>query len=357
MQPPERRSLHGVCLWLLLALSGGTDVENVCEKGFYQEDPIVFGCQGGKGRQSMILTSRAAAQGQFSWEVPKDTADLSVEVLFEPLKSLHGSAKLSAKCADTGEVILGETQSLLNESAKLVTAHGAQWSWSGNATHRSGSFSLWLRVHGPLHCDLGFRVENDLESNLAADVRYSWSHIKPCPKQLKGCEECPKDKCHPDDVAVCDGSRYWECLPKEALLKRTSTTEGETTHSTTTSTTPQPSLDELMEDPHFQQLLQQEEELHQPEMATGPLPTSHPAVTLRKGWKLQPSRSPVVAPMGQDGVHWQTWGIGFIACVLLLASCVCCCSAEPSQQVRGQVGTAIQGQRTPYYPIEADPGV
>eukprot|EP00913_Durusdinium_trenchii_P004658 g4324.t1 len=191
MQPPERRSLHGVCLWLLLALSGGTDVENVCEKGFYQEDcdyrpvmdksevahgrivhrqdPIVFGCQGGKGRQSMILTSRAAAQGQFSWEVPKDTADLSVEVLFEPLKSLHGSAKLSAKCADTGEVILGETQSLLNESAKLVTAHGAQWSWSGNATHRSGSFSLWLRVHGPLHCDLGFRVENDLESNLAAD--------------------------------------------------------------------------------------------------------------------------------------------------------------------------------------------
>ncbi|CAK9090983.1 unnamed protein product [Durusdinium trenchii] len=213
MQPPERRSLHGVCLWLLLALSGGTDVENVCEKGFYQEDPIVFGCQGGKGRQSMILTSRAAAQGQFSWEVPKDTADLSVEVLFEPLKSLHGSAKLSAKCADTGEVILGETQSLLNESAKLVTAHGAQWSWSGNATHRSGSFSLWLRVHGPLHCDLGFRVENDLESNLAADVRYSWSHIKPCPKQLKGCEECPKDKCHPDDVAVCDGSRYWECQP------------------------------------------------------------------------------------------------------------------------------------------------
>lgn len=25
----------------------------------------------------------------------------------------------------------------------------------------------WLRVHGPLHCDLGFRVENDLVGGLA----------------------------------------------------------------------------------------------------------------------------------------------------------------------------------------------
>lgn len=48
----------------------------------------------------MILSSEGPGHfGHFGWEVPKDTVDLSIEVLCEPLKSLHGSAELSAKCA------------------------------------------------------------------------------------------------------------------------------------------------------------------------------------------------------------------------------------------------------------------
>eukprot|EP00434_Breviolum_minutum_P027475 symbB.v1.2.024292.t1/scaffold2288.1/size83326/10 len=34
---------------------------------------------------------------------------------------------------------------------------------------------------------------------------------------------------------------------------------------------------------------------------------------------------------------------------------ICISRAEPSEQVRGQLGAAIQGQRTPYSPIDAPP--
>eukprot|EP00434_Breviolum_minutum_P011201 symbB.v1.2.009883.t1/scaffold639.1/size181572/4 len=102
----------------------------------------------------------------------------------------------------------------------MVTVHGAEWSWSGDVPEKhSGPFSLWIRVQGPLHCDVAAFSSSFAalkESNIAVDVRYKWSHIKPCPKQLKGCSQCPTDKCHQEDIAICDGSPYWECLPKEA---------------------------------------------------------------------------------------------------------------------------------------------
>jgi len=289
---------------------------------------------------------------------------------------MHGSAKLSAKCAN-GEVILGESNGLLNQSAKhMVTVHGAEWSWSGDAPEKhSGPFSLWIKVQGPLHCDVAFLLQNDQESNIAVDVFYKWSHIKPCPKQLKGCSQCPTDKCHQEDVAICDGSPYWECLPKEAArlqmnaslvgeVGKTSTekqTTATTTTTTTTTATPKLSLDDLMEDPKVQSLLREEENLNKPDWAAGPLPTSHPAVTMR-GMNLtfrQPmGGSKLASQERQHGIHlpWAPWynGVVFAVC-LFLAVAICISRAEPSEQVRGQLGAAIQGQRTPYSPIDAPP--
>lgn len=371
---PSRLLPIAVCLSTCLRFAAGSPVKTVCSKGFYQEEVIVLGCEGGKGRQSMILSSQAAAQGQFSWEVAKDTFDLSIEVLCEPLKSLHGSAKLSAKCVEPqGEVILGESKGLLNQSAKrMVSAHGAQWSWSGDVPRKhSGPFSLWLRVQGRLHCDVEFLVQNDQDSNLAVDVRYKWSQIKPCPKQLKGCSRCPTDKCHEEDVAVCDGSPYWECLPKEAVMRNTevSTAPGEheqtTGHMTTstpttmTTTTLKPlSLDDLMEDPQVQSLLREKESVNKPDLPSGPLPTSHPAVTVtdRRHFRLPSSKNLAMSMSDMRQSHHLPWAAGIVLalCILLTVAVCMSRSAETSEQVRGQLGVAIQGQRTPYSPIDGD---
>lgn len=371
---PSRLLPIAVCLSTCLRFAAGSPVKTVCSKGFYQEEVIVLGCEGGKGRQSMILSSQAAAQGQFSWEVAKDTFDLSIEVLCEPLKSLHGSAKLSAKCVEPqGEVILGESKGLLNQSAKrMVSAHGAQWSWSGDVPRKhSGPFSLWLRVQGRLHCDVEFLVQNDQDSNLAVDVRYKWSQIKPCPKQLKGCSRCPTDKCHEEDVAVCDGSPYWECLPKEAVMRNTevSTAPGEheqtTGHMTTstpttmTTTTLKPlSLDDLMEDPQVQSLLREKENVNKPDLPSGPLPTSHPAVTVtdRRHFRLPSSKNLAMSMSDMRQSHHLPWAAGIVLalCILLTVAVCMSRSAETSEQVRGQLGVAIQGQRTPYSPIDGD---
>ncbi|CAL1174084.1 unnamed protein product [Cladocopium goreaui] len=371
---PSRLLPIAVCLSTCLRFAAGSPVKTVCSKGFYQEEVIVLGCEGGKGRQSMILSSQAAAQGQFSWEVAKDTFDLSIEVLCEPLKSLHGSAKLSAKCVEPqGEVILGESKGLLNQSPKrMVSAHGAQWSWSGDVPRKhSGPFSLWLRVQGRLHCDVEFLVQNDQDSNLAVDVRYKWSQIKPCPKQLKGCSRCPTDKCHEEDVAVCDGSPYWECLPKEAVMRKSelSTAPGEheqtTGHMTTstpttmTTTTPKPlSLDDLMEDPQVQSLLREKESVNKPDLPSGPLPTSHPAVTVtdRRHFRLPSSKNLAMSMSDMRQSHHLPWAAGIVLalCILLTVAVCISRSAETSEQVRGQLGVAIQGQRTPYSPIDGD---
>ncbi|CAL1174083.1 unnamed protein product [Cladocopium goreaui] len=391
---PSRLLPIAVCLSTCLRFAAGSPVKTVCSKGFYQEEVIVLGCEGGKGRQSMILSSQAAAQGQFSWEVAKDTFDLSIEVLCEPLKSLHGSAKLSAKCVEPqGEVILGESKGLLNQSAvnlkkssdclsrsngpavqpkRMVSAHGAQWSWSGDVPRKhSGPFSLWLRVQGRLHCDVEFLVQNDQDSNLAVDVRYKWSQIKPCPKQLKGCSRCPTDKCHEEDVAVCDGSPYWECLPKEAVMRKSelSTAPGEheqtTGHMTTstpttmTTTTPKPlSLDDLMEDPQVQSLLREKESVNKPDLPSGPLPTSHPAVTVtdRRHFRLPSSKNLAMSMSDMRQSHHLPWAAGIVLalCILLTVAVCISRSAETSEQVRGQLGVAIQGQRTPYSPIDGD---
>lgn len=372
---PSRLLPIAVCLSTCLRFAaGGYPVKTACSKGFYQEEAIVLGCEGGKGRQSMILSSQAAAQGQFSWEVAKDTLDLSIEVLCEPLKSLHGSAKLSARCVEPqGEVILGESEGLLNQSAKrMVSAHGAQWSWSGDVPRKhSGPFSLWLRVQGRLHCDVEFLVQNDQDSNLAVDVRYKWSQIKPCPKQLKGCSLCPTDKCHEEDVAVCDGSPYWECLPKEAVINTSSSsspgeheqttgqmttwTSTTMTSTTMTMTTPKPlSLDDLMEDPQVQSLLREEESVNKPDLPSGPLPTSHPAVTVtdRRHFRLPSKNWAMSSDMRSH--HLPAAGIVLALCILLTVAVCISRSGETSEQVRGQLGAAIQGQRTPYSPIDGD---
>lgn len=242
----------------------------------------------------------------------------------------------------------------------MVKAHGATWSWSGGVPQKhSGPFSLWLRVNGRLHCDLEFLVRNDQDSNLAVDVRYKWSQIKPCPKQLKGCSLCPTDKCHQEDVAVCDGSPYWECLPKEAVLNSSFPghlqTAQQTTATFTVTTTPKPlSLDDLMKEPQVQSLLREEEKVNSPKLPSGPLPTSHPAIAAtnwrNSGHVTRAFNRPETRP------PW-AWGYAMAAlalCAGCLAVCISGSSSRPSEQVRGQLGSAIQGQRTPYAPIDGD---
>ncbi|CAJ1353579.1 unnamed protein product [Effrenium voratum] len=352
----------------------GSEVKALCNEGFYQEDPVVLGCKGGKGRQSMILSSRTESQGQFSWEVPKGTMDISTEVLCEPLKALHGSAKLSAKCAGPhGEVLLSQKDSLLNQSVKTVDAHGAKWSWSGDPDRKnSGSFSLWLRVQGQLHCDVRFVLENDHESNLAADLRYSWSSIEPCPKKLKGCAPCPADKCIADDIAVCNGSPYWECLPDLPALgnssqptasSRSPTSITATSTTLTITTSLPPSFEDLMADPKFSSMVREEEGTSMQMPFQMPEPTSHPAVTLLDGQSLRQQPPGQFHVMNQDRTMSFTSTIvaaAFAVCLSCGALCMCCMCVpasdlRPSEEVRGQLGAAIQGQRTMYQPVdEAD---
>lgn len=227
----------------------------------------------------------------------------------------------------------------------------------------SGPFSLWLRVNGRLHCDLEFLVRNDQDSNLAVDVRYKWSQIKPCPKQLKGCSRCPTDKCHQEDVAVCDGSPYWECLPKEAIANSTfpvghlQTAQRTTATLTVTTTSTALSLDDLMKEPQVQSLLREEEKVNSPKLPFGPLPTSHPAIAATD-WRNSGHQNVTSSSrQGTPGVPW-VWGYAMAGLALcsgcLAALCISTSSSRPSEQVRGQLGSAIQGQRTPYAPIDGD---
>eukprot|EP00438_Fugacium_kawagutii_P033503 Skav232538 [mRNA] locus=scaffold319:137183:140948:+ [translate_table: standard] len=227
----------------------------------------------------------------------------------------------------------------------MVKAHGATWSWSGDVPEKhSGPFSLWLRVNGRLHCDLEFLVRNDQDSNLAVDVRYKWSQIKPCPEQLKGCSLCPTDKCHREDVAVCDGSPYWECLPKEAVSKLNSSADVPTTQRTTatwttlttltvTTTTSKPlSLDDLMKEPQVQSLLREEERVNSPKLPSGPLPTSHPAVAATE-WRNS-GHVTRGSPQATPGLPW-VWGYSMAVLALcsgcLAAMCISS-SSRPSEQ-------------------------
>ncbi|CAE7448157.1 atpF [Symbiodinium microadriaticum] len=254
-------------------------------------------CLGGKGRKSMILSPRAAVQGQFTWEVQKGTKDLFVEVLCEPMASSEGSAKLSAECkGEDGKALLtilgdDDDDGLLNHQVRKAHTHGAEWSWSGNPESKNGSSTLWLRVKGTLHCDVSFSLENDYVANMATDLRYKWSGIDPCPQQLKGCAPCPDDKCHEDDVAQCDGSSYWECFPKTLLAKATATTsipilppEGapgppstSIDKSATAESHPPLSFEDILADPQLRAILraQQSDEPSLP--FERPVPTSHPA--------------------------------------------------------------------------------
>lgn len=351
-------------------------------------------CLGGKGRKSMILSPRAAVQGQFTWEVQKGTKDLFVEVLCEPMASSEGSAKLSAECkGEDGKALLtilgdDDDDGLLNHQVRKAHTHGAEWSWSGNPESKNGSSTLWLRVKGTLHCDVSFSLENDYVANMATDLRYKWSGIDPCPQQLKGCAPCPDDKCHEDDVAQCDGSPYWECFPKTLLAKATATTsipilppEGapgppstSIDKSATAESHPPLSFEDILADPQLRAILraQQSDEPSLP--FERPVPTSHPAVTL-----LQSDRAALdqtqLSPRLRGGVGDQNRRMHDGSAVMLAALVSCfiiglalCTGArststrhsgtapeglqQQQSEVRAHLGAAIQGRRTMYHLVQ-----
>eukprot|EP00747_Dinoflagellata_sp_TGD_P186207 gnl/TRDRNA2_/TRDRNA2_43121_c0_seq1.p1 gnl/TRDRNA2_/TRDRNA2_43121_c0~~gnl/TRDRNA2_/TRDRNA2_43121_c0_seq1.p1 ORF type:complete len:624 (+),score=75.82 gnl/TRDRNA2_/TRDRNA2_43121_c0_seq1:40-1911(+) len=210
-----RRQAIAVVLLLCAPLSRAQDPEGppACHEGFYQHEPIVFGCHGGSGKRTVMLSDTGTPHRLTSWHVPVGTENMSLAIELETVNGGTGGFQIAATCIDSGMPIIGDGGPLDNKH-EFARIAGANWSWSGgSSTPHYGPMLEFVHVHGRVACNMEFVVMNSYKKPLAGVIEFGWSGVWPCPDILPGCRACPKDVCHGDEIPVCDGSPSWECQP------------------------------------------------------------------------------------------------------------------------------------------------
>eukprot|EP00931_Biecheleriopsis_adriatica_P092876 TRINITY_DN66643_c0_g1_i1.p1 TRINITY_DN66643_c0_g1~~TRINITY_DN66643_c0_g1_i1.p1 ORF type:complete len:397 (+),score=54.36 TRINITY_DN66643_c0_g1_i1:1-1191(+) len=375
LQPGQATFIFLLLSALAVARCGCSQSKKICGAGYYQKDPVTIDCDGGKGRKSMV-TSQGEA---FTWQAPRGTVDLVIEAFCEPLKSRNGSAEMSVKCdGKNGQTLLGETGKL-NEQVRQANIQGANWTWSGmpDPESHNGSFKIWIRVRGKLYCDTELLVANSHVAPLAVDLQYSWSGIDPCPLKLKGCAHCPDKVCHDDEQAVCDGSAYWECIPRVVLQASTSHAAPAPPSGTNSGQRASALRPELQfAPPPAAEASQREVSRASPaeaplDLPSAPIPTTHPAVTLLR-WPMrethfaqQPRVSPPLRRKGHESTpSWSStasavivgmaavMGAGMVAALCVVSLSGSSTTPLTSPEARAGLGPLIEtGQRGQYEPV------
>lgn len=165
----------------------------------------------------------ASPESSFSWRVAKGTMDLQATAYFQQPQGettlVEGPGlELRVLCSDTGKVLIGSSDGLLNANVRSGDPElgGATWTWTGDPLKADAEryFVDGFTINGSLHCDAEILVANIGQFTLRGVLVYQWKGISPCPPTLPGCTPCPRSDavCRDQQQAICDGGAKWKCV-------------------------------------------------------------------------------------------------------------------------------------------------